>query len=169
MVAGRGSAARDGLLIGVILLRTTTWFGLITFVPLWAVSLGHTKAEGNRLLSLMLVSGIVGALVIGPVADRVGLRRTLLVSTVVLSPLVLAFVYVGGVPGTIALALVGMLVVGTFGVVMVLEPAVPATARRDGVRAERGAGRRSGWGGCGGARSGRRRGRPRGRAHDLRA
>ena len=43
-------------------------------------------------------------------------------STVLLPPLVLVFVYVGGVPGTIALALVGMLVVvGTFGVVMVLS------------------------------------------------
>lgn len=109
------------VLIGVILLRTTTWFGLITFVPLWAVSLGHTEAEGNRLLSLMLVSGVVGALALGPVADRVGLRRTLLATTAALPPLVLVFVYVGGVAGAVALMLVGACVVGTFGVVMVLS------------------------------------------------
>lgn len=109
------------VLVGVILMRSVTWFGLITFVPLWIVSLGGTKAEGNRLLSLMLVAGVVGALALGPVADRVGLRRTLLGSTVVLAPLVLVFVYVGGLLGALALMLVGACVVGTFGVVMVLS------------------------------------------------
>ena len=109
------------LLVGVILLRSLTWFGLITFVPLWLVSLGHTKAEGNRLLALMLVSGVAGALVFGPIADRFGLRRTLLGSTLALPPLVLTFLHVGGVPGAMALMLVGTCIVGTFGVVMVLS------------------------------------------------
>jgi FSR family fosmidomycin resistance protein-like MFS transporter len=118
---GDDRPAAMAVLVGVILLRSTTWFGLITFVPLWAVSLGHTKAEGNRLLSLMLVAGVVGALALGPVADRVGLRRTLLATTVVLPPLVLTFVYVGGVAGAAALMLVGACVVGTFGIVMVLS------------------------------------------------
>jgi FSR family fosmidomycin resistance protein-like MFS transporter len=119
-----GGVDRPGamaLLIGVIAMRSVTWFGLITFVPLWAVSLGHTETEGNRLLSLMLVSGVVGALVVGPIADRAGLRRTLLVSTVALPPLVIAFVYLGGAAGVVALALAGVCVVGTFGVVMVLS------------------------------------------------
>ncbi len=109
------------LLVGVILLRSFTWFGLITFVPLWLVSLGHTKAEGNRLLALMLASGVAGALAFGPIADRFGLRRTLLGSTVALPPLVLTFLHVGGVAGAVALMLVGACIVGTFGVVMVLS------------------------------------------------
>jgi len=109
------------VLLAIILLRSTTWFGLVTFVPLWAVSLGQTKAEGNRLLSLMLVAGVAGALAFGPVADRFGLRRTLLATTVALPPLVLVFVYAGGVAGAGALMLVGACVVGTFGVVMVLS------------------------------------------------
>jgi FSR family fosmidomycin resistance protein-like MFS transporter len=119
-----GAEDRPGamtLLVGVILLRSFTWFGLITFVPLWLVSLGHTKAEGNRLLALMLVSGVAGALVFGPIADRFGLRRTLLGSTLALPPLVLTFLHVGGVPGAMALMLVGTCIVGTFGVVMVLS------------------------------------------------
>jgi len=109
------------LLVSVILMRSMTWFGLITFVPLWIVSLGGSKAEGNRLLSLMLVAGVAGALFFGRIADRAGLRRTLLGSTVVLGPLVLVFVHVGGVVGGIALMLVGACVVGTFGIVMVLS------------------------------------------------
>ena len=52
-VAGGGPPRAMAVLIGVILLRTTTWFGLITFVPLWVVSLGGIRrTDGNRLLSL---------------------------------------------------------------------------------------------------------------------
>ena len=109
------------LLSVVIGLRSVAWFGLLTFVPLWVVANGGTEGEGGRTLSLMLVSGAIGTLVLGPVADRVGLRRTLLVTQAAIPLLVVAFVAVGGVAGTAALMLVGPCVVGTFGVTMVLS------------------------------------------------
>lgn len=109
------------LLSVVIGLRSVAWFGLLTFVPLWVVANGGTEGEGGRTLSLMLVSGAVGTLVLGPVADRVGLRRTLLVTQAAIPFLIVAFVAVGGVAGTVALMLVGPCVVGTFGVTMVLS------------------------------------------------
>jgi MFS transporter, FSR family, fosmidomycin resistance protein len=109
------------LLSAVIALRSVAWFTLLAFVPLWLVSLGHSKAAGARLLFLMLLAGALGTLVLGPVADRVGLRRTLTVTQAAIPPLLLTFVYVGGIPGAIALMLTGMCVVGTFGVTMVLS------------------------------------------------
>ena len=109
-------------LLGVVIaLRSVAWFTLLAFVPLWVVSLGHSKADGNRLLFLMLLAGAVGTLILGPVADRIGLRTTLVITQALLAPLILVFVYVGGVPGVIALMLVGVCVVGTFGVTMVLS------------------------------------------------
>ena len=105
----------------VIALRSVAWFGLLTFVPLWVVENGGTEGEGNRMLSLMLLAGAAGTLLLGPVADRVGLRRTLLLTQIALPFLVIAFVSVGGVLGTVALMLVGLCVVGTFGVTMVLS------------------------------------------------
>ena len=45
------------VLSAVIGLRSVAWFGLLTFVPLWVVSLGNSEADGNRLLSLMLLVG----------------------------------------------------------------------------------------------------------------
>ena len=48
-------------------------------------------------------------------------RRTLVVTQALIAPLILVFVYVGGVPGVLALMLVGVCVVGTFGVTMVLS------------------------------------------------
>ncbi len=113
----RGAMA---LLGAVIALRSVAWFTLLAFVPLWVESKGHSKADGGRLLFLMLLAGALGTLVLGAVADRVGLRRTLVVTQALLAPLILVFVYVGGVPGAVALMLVGMCVVGTFGVTMVL-------------------------------------------------
>jgi MFS transporter, FSR family, fosmidomycin resistance protein len=119
----RGVDRRGAMTIlgAVIVLRSVAWFALLAFVPLWLVSLGQTEAEGNRMLSLMLLAGAAGTLVLGPIADRVGLRLTLLLTQAALAPLMLVFVYVGGVAGAVALMLVGASVVGTFGVTMVLS------------------------------------------------
>ena len=125
----RAGAARGGdekrramALLGVVIaLRSVTWFTLLAFVPLWVVSLGHSKAAGNRLLFVMLLAGAAGTLLLGPIADRIGLRPTLVITQTLIAPLVLVFVFVGGVPGVLALMGVGVCVVGTFGVTMVLS------------------------------------------------
>jgi FSR family fosmidomycin resistance protein-like MFS transporter len=110
-----------GLLLGVIAFRSVAWFGLITFVPLWEVSLGHSKAHGSHLLSLMLLTGGLGTLAAGPLADRLGRRPVLVASLLATGPLILVYVLVGGIPGAVALALVGVCVIGTFGVTMVMS------------------------------------------------
>ena len=109
-------------LLGIVIaLRSVAWFTLLAFVPLWVVSLGHSKADGSRLLFLMLLAGAVGTLILGAVADVIGLRTTLVVTQALIAPLIIVFVYVGGVAGVVALMLVGVCVVGTFGVTMVLS------------------------------------------------
>ena len=119
--AGGDDRAAMTLLAAVIALRSVAWFALLAFVPLWVVSRGHSKADGNRLLFLMLLAGAVGTLLLGPVADRIGLRRTLALTQTLVTPAVLAFLYAGGVVGTLALMLVGVCTVGSFGVTMVLS------------------------------------------------
>src|SRR5438067_9085342 len=118
---GRDRRGAMALLLGVIAFRSLAWFGLITFVPLWEVSLGHSKAHGNRLLSLMLLAGAIGTVVAGPAADRLGRRPILIGSLVATAPLIAVFIAVGGVPGALALVLVGACVIGTFGVTMVMS------------------------------------------------
>ena len=122
----RGGSGEDrpgalALLLGVIAFRSVAWFGLVTFVPLWEVSLGHSKSHGSHLLSLMLLAGGLGTLAAGPIADRLGRRPVLVASMLLVGPLTLVYVLVGGVLGAFALALVGICVIGTFGVTMVMS------------------------------------------------
>jgi FSR family fosmidomycin resistance protein-like MFS transporter len=105
----------------VIALRSVPWFTLLAFVPLWLESLGHPKSEGGRVLFLMLLAGAAGTLILGPVADWIGLRSTLVITQALIAPLVVVFVYVGGVAGVLSLMGIGVCVVGTFGVTMVLS------------------------------------------------
>jgi len=119
----RGDDRRRAMaLLGlVIALRSVSWFTLLAFVPLWIVSLGHSKADGNRLLFVMLLAGAVGTLLLGPLADRIGLRPTLAITQALVTPMILVFVYIGGLAGAVALMLVGVCIVGSFGVTMVLS------------------------------------------------
>jgi FSR family fosmidomycin resistance protein-like MFS transporter len=109
------------VLLGIITIRSFSWWGLITFVPLWEVSLGHSKSYGSHLLALMLLVGAIGTIVAGPAADRFGRRPVLMASMIVTPPLIAGFILFGGVAGAVCLALVGVSVVGTFGVTMVLS------------------------------------------------
>jgi FSR family fosmidomycin resistance protein-like MFS transporter len=118
--AGKAQHRALAMLLAVVTFRSLAWFGLITFVPLWEVSLGHSKSYGNHMLSLMLLVGGLGTLAAGPIADRIGLRAVLLFTNAVSGPLILVFVLVGGIPGAIALAGVGAAVIGSFGITMVL-------------------------------------------------
>jgi FSR family fosmidomycin resistance protein-like MFS transporter len=119
--AGEDRPGALALLLGVIALRSAGWFGLLTFVPLWVVSLGRSEAYGANLLSLMLFAGGVGTLAVGPLADRVGRRPVLLVTLVAAPPLTLVFIETGGLIGAAALALVGVCVVSTFGLTGVMS------------------------------------------------
>jgi MFS transporter, FSR family, fosmidomycin resistance protein len=108
-------------LLGVIAFRSVSWFGLITFVPLFEVARGNSEAYGNRLLAAMLLLGGIGTLAAGPLADRLGRRPVLVASVLATGPLILVYLAVGGVVGAVALAFVGPCVIGTFGVTMVMS------------------------------------------------
>ena len=118
--AGKAQHRALAMLLAMVTFRSLAWFGLITFVPLWEVSQGHSKSYGNHMLALMLLVGGLGTLAAGPIADRIGLRAVLLFTNAVSGPLILVFVLVGGIPGAIALAGVGAAVIGSFGITMVL-------------------------------------------------
>ena len=79
------------LLLGIVTVRSVAWFGLITFVPLWEVSIGNSEGLRQPLLSFMLLSGALGTLIAGPAADRFGRRPVLLVSSLIVPPAIAVF------------------------------------------------------------------------------
>jgi MFS transporter, FSR family, fosmidomycin resistance protein len=118
--AGEDDPRALGVLLTVITFRSLSWYGVLTFVPLWAESQGHSKQYGTGLLWAMLLVGGIGTIAAGPIADAVGLRTVLLVANIAICPLMLVFILVGGAAGAIALAFVGIAVIGTFGITMVM-------------------------------------------------
>jgi FSR family fosmidomycin resistance protein-like MFS transporter len=122
--AGDDAPDRNGafrLLLGVIAMRSVAYYGLFTFVPLWEVANGHSKSYGNTLLALVLLAGVAGTLIAGPLADRHG-RKLVLIASLLLTPgLVLVYVLAGGVVGAIAVCTAGAVIVSTFGVTIVMS------------------------------------------------
>jgi FSR family fosmidomycin resistance protein-like MFS transporter len=119
--AGKSRPRGLALLLGVVGLRSVAHMGLFTFVPLYEVARGHSEAHGTLLLSLFLLTGAVGTIFGGQLADRFGRRAVLLGSFVVSTPLILVYAVAGGLVGEIALVLSGAAVIGTFGVSLVLS------------------------------------------------
>lgn len=109
------------VMIAVVAVRSFVYFGLVAFVASYYERVhGESAALGNVALTVMLASGAVGTLFMGPLADRFGRKAVLAWSMLLLPPLVLAFAFVGPYPGMVMLALVGALTIGTFGVTVVM-------------------------------------------------
>ncbi len=71
-----------------VTVRSVMFFGLLTFIPLyWVNVLGQSKAAGGIALSMMTISGVLGNLIGGRLADRIGNSRVLLRGFVILAPL----------------------------------------------------------------------------------
>ena len=108
-------------MVGVVVVRSFVYFGLVAFVASYYERvLDVSPAVGNVALTVMLVSGAVGTLVMGPLADRFGRRAVLGASMLLLPPLIYGFTLSGPFVGMILLALVGATTVGTFGVTVVM-------------------------------------------------
>ena len=113
-----GPFARLAAAVGV---RSVVYFGLATFVPLYFVDeLGASTADANTALAVMLVAGAVGTLLGGRLADRVGRRPVFAGSTLLLCPLILAFLAVDRAPAVALLAVIGALIIATFSVTVVM-------------------------------------------------
>ena len=119
--AGRESWAPFVVMIGVVVVRSFVYFGLVAFIASYYERvLGASPALGNVALTVMLASGAVGTLLMGPLADKFGRKVVLAGSMLILPPLVLAFTLSGPYVGMAVLALVGAATVGTFGVTVVM-------------------------------------------------
>jgi FSR family fosmidomycin resistance protein-like MFS transporter len=110
------------LLTVVVMLRSTTFFGLNTFIPLyWAGVLHGTKAGGAFALTTMLGAVVVGTLLGGRMADRYGRKIVVATSMAAQVPFVLVFLRSGGVTmASIFLIPIGLALAASTSVVVVM-------------------------------------------------
>ena len=91
--------------------KSILFYGLITFIPLyWVDVLDQPEAIGAAALSLFLVSGVLGNLMGGWLADRFGRVRMIVIGCALLVPSLPAFVWAG----SIYLAALLLIPVGAF-------------------------------------------------------
>ena len=96
-----------GLLLGYRGTRALTSFGLVTFIPiLWHVR-GDSLVTGASVITTIVVSGVVGNLAGGHLADRFGRRPVLVVSSLATAVLILPVAYLHGPAAWVAAAFLG--------------------------------------------------------------
>jgi FSR family fosmidomycin resistance protein-like MFS transporter len=88
-------------LTAFVMLRSTAYLGLVSFIPLYFVHVVHVSpAIGNMVLTTFLLAGIVGTIIGGPLADRYGRRAVIFISMAATLACVAAFAFTTNGVGT---------------------------------------------------------------------
>ena len=106
-------------LVAVVMLRSWSFLALFQFVPIWYDDQGYGPAFYGPLATTLILSGAVGTLLGGVVADRHGARQVMLLSVLLAIPPLLLFV---GFPGWWAFgtgAVLGLIADSSLGVTLV--------------------------------------------------
>ena len=110
----------DGKSQKVPLARTWFQITLVTYLPEWLESQGHSLTYGAQLLTIMLVSVGVGSLTGGTLSDYVGRWQVILSSLLLLTPVYWFFMQTGGLLQIPLISLMGILIGASFPVAVVM-------------------------------------------------
>src|SRR5215813_13598482 len=126
---GRASAPQTmvgamTLLVLVISIRSWTQLGFTTYMPFYYLEVlkGDPRMVGT-LLAVFLGAGAAGTLIAGPIADRIGPRRFMIIVFFLSAPLAVGFLLVSGVWTIVLLGALGLVLVSTFTTAVVLGQA----------------------------------------------
>lgn len=119
--APKGTALSLALIIAVVVMRSWTQFGVMTYIPFYFIDyLKGDPAQAGRLLSVFLLGGVIGTLGGSPLADRWGHKFYLTLSmlfSALLFPLIFAM---KGFFLDLTLGIFGMVLISTFTVTIVM-------------------------------------------------
>lgn len=109
------------LLLSVIVLRSMSYYCLATFVPLYLIKArGFSTPLANSALTVMSIGSVAGALLSGPIADRLGRRPLLFWMAIIISLSVLIFVFSPSLLSFVMLGLASAALAASFTISMVL-------------------------------------------------
>ena len=96
------------ILLWAVAARGYVYTGLVSFIPLLEQRVRHHSADhGSRVLTILLMTGALGTLVFGPLADRIGRQRIFFWSFVACVPATMLYLADGGLLGLLGLAISG--------------------------------------------------------------
>ncbi len=113
------------LLLGTVVFRSWTHMSLAAFIPLFYVDQLHASyVLAGNLLFVFLAAGAAGTLLGARLADRIGHRRYLILSLLLVVPLAALFPYSRGTWTILLLAAAGGIVVSSFPVTIAMGQAL---------------------------------------------
>ncbi len=108
------------LLICVVTVRSWIHVGLTSFLPLYLVNYAHKSHDyASGMLAVFLISGALGTLLGGPLADRWGRRTVIVGSMLITAPVLWLWLNLPGFWSPVLLAIAGATVVATFSITVV--------------------------------------------------
>lgn len=114
------------LLILLITIRATVMGGLQTFIPLYFHELNYSKEAAAFLVTLAAISGAVGTLTGGVLADRYGRKITMGLSALVALGLLYGFLHSSGVLQMVFIAAAGIFTSMAWPIIVVMiQEAMP--------------------------------------------
>ena len=105
--------------LSIVAIRAWVQSGLVLYLPYWVQRTGDGISPGF-FVSAFLFSGVAGTLAVGPLADRFGARRVLVLSMLPLTPLLLLFLLLHGFPSLVLVAVFGACLLSTFSITVVM-------------------------------------------------
>ena len=127
--SGRAPVGALGMLWIIAAVRLCVTMGFTTFLPLYLKGMGLPLVAYGSVASLFMFAGTVGIMVAGPLADRVGPFRLMMVALIAPIPLFLAFLNTTGLISYAFLAVAGVIVYAPMPVItMTAQNLAPARA-----------------------------------------
>jgi FSR family fosmidomycin resistance protein-like MFS transporter len=109
------------ILLLYIFLRSSVVAGLTTYIPLYyADYLGGSHFYASYLLSVFLVTGVVGTFIGGSLSDRYGRKTVIMGSMLLTFPLLCLLPYTTGIGTVILVGVIGFAIIASFATTIVL-------------------------------------------------
>lgn len=109
------------LLLIIVVLRSATRLGLITFIPFYFINiLNHAPLIAGKYLSTFLFAGTIGILSGGPIADRYGYKKFLLITLGLSSIFLYLFFLTTGTLSLFFFTIAGFLIISSNSVTMAM-------------------------------------------------
>lgn len=115
-----GAAAVEIIkIMSVVMTRSMTYFGMVSFLPLYLQAMNYPLLLAGKLLFIMLFTGALGGLAGGYLSDLAGRKPVISVSLLSATILFYLFTQTGGTVGYVLLALAGASLMASFSVTVV--------------------------------------------------